>query len=216
MREDSSSADARQSGRRAPLARAVLRVVLKLAYPVVILAAWQIGSPRWIGLALFVLFWAERRLGTTSFAALLARLTALECGVAGTLSVASIMITLTGSEMLLRAYPVLVNIGMLIAFGVTLTNGGPSMIERFARLRQPDLGERAVRYTRQVTRVWCGFFVLNGAAAAGLAVFGSRDEWALYNGAIAYVLIAALIVGEIAWRHLVARPNDALARRGAT
>jgi len=32
--------------------------------------------------------------------------------------------------------------------------------------------------------------------------------WALYNGFIVYVMVGTLIVGELAWRHAVARPHS--------
>lgn len=70
------------------------------------------------------------------------------------------------------------------------------MIERFARLRHPDLPEAGVHYTRQVTQVWCGFFFVNALVAAWTAVAVSREAWALYNGLIAYVLMGTLFAGE--------------------
>lgn len=176
-------------------------VVLKLAYPVVILAFLWIGSPRFIGLALLVLLWLQRWLGAGSIAALLARLSCLEWGAAIVMSALSAAIAVTDSETLLRAYPIVVNAAMLVAFGATLFNGGPSMIEKFARMRRPDLDARGVRYTRRVTQVWCAFFVLNGALSTACAGWGSRAQWAFYNGVVTYVFIGVLIVGEIAWRH---------------
>jgi uncharacterized membrane protein len=70
------------------------------------------------------------------------------------------------------------------------------MIERFARLSEPELSPAGVRYTRHVTQVWCAFFVVNGAIAAYTAAFASREAWALYNGLIAYVLMGVLFGGE--------------------
>jgi uncharacterized membrane protein len=196
-------------------ARTCVAVALKLAYPVMLLAAWRIGSTRWIGLALFVLLWAQRWVGVGGSAKLLARLSALEWAVAGTLSGASAAIALTGNEALLRLYPVFVNAGLFAVFAASLAGGGPSMIEKFARLRKPDLGMHAVRYTRNVTQVWCAFFVANGAASATLALIGTRSQWALYNGVIAYILIGTLIVAELAWRHLFMAPMDDASREEA-
>ncbi|HFC3024557.1 TPA: hypothetical protein ACFIR0_000119 [Neisseria gonorrhoeae] len=47
-------------------------------------------------------------------------------------------------------YPVLVNLMMLAVFGSSLF-AGQTVIEKLARLQQPDLPEKAVRYTRRVT-----------------------------------------------------------------
>ena len=61
-------------------------------------------------------------------------------------------------------YPVLVNAGLLLMFAASLVKP-PTVIERIARLREPDLPPAAVRYTRRVTIAWTAFFVCNGAAA---------------------------------------------------
>lgn len=195
----SPAREAAASGRRA---RTVARVMLKIAYPVVILAFWRVGSPRFIGLALLVMLWLQRWIGAGSAEALPARLTRLEWAVALVMSSLSAAIAVTDSETLLRAYPVVVNAGLLVAFGATLRRGGPSMVEKFARVRRPDLDAHAVRYTRRVTQVWCAFFTFNGAVSGACALWGSRAQWALYNGLVTYLLIGVLIVAEIAWRHV--------------
>jgi uncharacterized membrane protein len=102
----------------------------------------------------------------------------------------------------MRLYPVLMNAAMLAAFAWSLAQP-PSMIERFARLHEPDLPESGVRYTRTVTFVWCGFFILNGAVALWTALQASLELWALYNGLIAYGLMGALLGGEFLVRGFV-------------
>lgn len=95
----------------------------------------------------------------------------------------------------LKLYPVLVNAVLLLLFGASLLKP-PSMIERLARLREPDLPPAAITYTRRVTQVWCGFFVVNGAIALYTALWASAAQWALYNGLIAYLLMGLLFAGE--------------------
>ena len=99
-------------------------------------------------------------------------------------------------------YPVLVNLMMLAVFGGSLF-AGQTVIERLARLQQPDLPEKAVRYTRRVTQVWCVFFIINGTLAALLVRLGRYDWWAVYTGVIAYVLMGILFAGEWLYRKLV-------------
>ncbi|WP_247535506.1 hypothetical protein [Ralstonia pseudosolanacearum] len=190
---------------RAQWPRHAANVVLKLAYPAVILGAWHIGAPRYVGIVLLALLWVQRWIGTGSTAARLRVLTRLDWVLAGLLTCGSAAIAITDSETLLRLYPVMVNAALLLTFGATLRHG-PSMVEKFARLRTPELPPRAVLYTRHVTQVWCGFFAANALIAALVALYGSRQAWALYNGAIAYALVGLLIVGEIAYRKLVVRP----------
>ena len=187
---------------------AVLQVALKLAYPIMILCAWRWDSPRYIGAALFALLWLQRWAGTGRFATSLRQLTATDWCVVGLLSCASAAIVLSGSVLLLHLYPSLVNLGLLVAFASTLVRG-QTMIEKFARMGNPKLGEHAVRYTRRVTQLWCVFFALNGAFSAYTALFWSPAAWSLYNGAIAYGLVGVLLAGEIIWRYLAVLPRAA-------
>ncbi len=92
-------------------------------------------------------------------------------------------------------YPVLVNGLMLLIFGWSLFSP-PSLIERLARLQHPDLPPEGVIYTRRVTQVWCGFFIINGALAWTTALWASLEVWSLYNGLIAYVLMGVLFAAE--------------------
>lgn len=57
----------------------------------------------------------------------------------------------------LKFYPVVVNICMLCVFAFSLKQP-QSIIERLARLQEPELPPSGVAYTRKVTRVWCVFF----------------------------------------------------------
>jgi uncharacterized membrane protein len=188
--------------------RGPLNVATKLAYPLVILCAWHWDTPRYAGCMLFVLLWLQRWTGTGAIAASLRRLTPVDWCVAGALNCASVAIVLTNSELLLRLYPSLVNLGLLVAFGATLMRG-PSMVEKFARIHNPDPSPQVVRYTRRVTLIWCAFFMLNSGFSVYTALCWRREAWSLYNGALAYVLIGVLLLGEIAWRHLIMRPKAA-------
>ncbi len=104
----------------------------------------------------------------------------------------------------LLLYPVAVNLVLLMVFAHSLVFP-PSLIERIARLREPDLPPAAVRYTRRVTMIWCGFFVVNGSIALYTGYAASRQTWAMYNGLIAYLAMAALFAAEFVVRQLVIR-----------
>lgn len=95
----------------------------------------------------------------------------------------------------LRLYPVTTSVAALAIFAATLWRP-PSMIERFARLVEPDLPVSGVQWTRKVTQVWCGFFIINATIAAWTVFWGSQAQWLLYNGFISYLLMAALFTGE--------------------
>lgn len=111
---------------------------------------------------------------------------------AGTLSAIS---ALGHGWLPLKLYPVLVNASLLAVFGLSLRHG-PPVVERLARVTEPDLPPEAVAYTRRVTQAWCVFFLANGLVAAATAMGSSTRVWAVYNGFLAYIFIGAMFGGE--------------------
>ncbi len=105
----------------------------------------------------------------------------------------------------LKFYPVVVNICMLCVFAFSLKQP-KSIIERLARLQEPELPPSGVAYTRKVTMVWCVFFVLN-AAFALYTCFLPVKIWTLYNGLISYLLAGSLFAGEWIVRQFVRKEH---------
>jgi uncharacterized membrane protein len=99
------------------------------------------------------------------------------------------------AEQAMLYYPVWINSGMLVLFGWSLYYP-PTVVERIARLMEGELDAKGVAYTRKVTQLWCGFFLLNGGIAALTAWWGDWDLWVLYNGFIAYLLMGLLMAAE--------------------
>lgn len=124
---------------------------------------------------------------------------------AGVLVVA---VVLTNNALPLKLYPVLVNGGMLALFGWSLYSP-PTVVERMARLKHPELSSAAIAYVRRVTQVWCGFFVVNGLVALYTALWSSDAVWSVYNGLVAYLLMALLFAGEYLVRLRVMRTHHA-------
>ncbi|TWI13316.1 hypothetical protein [Aerolutibacter ruishenii] len=163
----------------------LLFILLSLAYPLAVYAMLGRFEPRWLAVLLFALallrafatrekHWLWAALGTGLLAA---------------------WAMLANAALPLKLYPALVNGVLLLVFGLSLRFGAP-VAERLARLQQPDLPAAAVAYTRRVTQVWCGFFVLNGSLALATALWASERVWALYNGLVAYGLIGTLFAVE--------------------
>jgi uncharacterized membrane protein len=168
----------------------VFYIAMVAMYPVLIYFGLQTINPRWLTL-LLLLIAARHVLGKLLPPALRA--------VWGLCAVALVGITLiTGSDAGLLLYPVLVNALMfMLFFGSWLKP--PSIIEMIARMREPQLPEEGVRYTRKLTLVWCGFFVINGGIALATLSM-SREWWTLYNGLISYLLMGGLFFGELFFR----------------
>ena len=95
--------------------------------------------------------------------------------------------------------PVFVNLSLLGVF-VSSLQTNTSIIERFARMQVDDLSTEEQRYCRQVTRIWCVFFVVNGGIALILAIFSSVFWWSLYTGVLSYLLIGLLFSVEYTYR----------------
>lgn len=100
------------------------------------------------------------------------------------------------------AMPVLLSAVLLVTFGATLFGGGPTLVERFARMKESALSPAQVAHCRQVTIVWCGFFVVNAVIAGTLAWLELRRAWAIYTGGVAYALMGALFAGEYVVRQI--------------
>ena len=172
------------------MANAIL-IVVSVLYPFAVYLLLDRLEPRTIALGLFCLLairfvalGGRARADARQLRWMVAALVAFVLGSAA-----------LNSRGALLYYPLLVNLGLLAVFGISLVHP-PTVIERIARIAEPQLPASAVRYTRIVTMVWCGFFVVNGAIAAWTAALATLATWSLYNGFIAYVLMGALFAGE--------------------
>lgn len=163
-----------------------LTVLLTLLYPLAIWLGHGRIEPRW--LACLLLLAAATRLPGLKLSK------SARWSVACALLLAGVAIW-QNALLPLKLYPVLVNAVFLALFAYSLLNP-PSLIERLARLQEPDLPAAAIAYTRRVTQVWCGFFVLNGSIALGTALWAPEAIWSLYTGVIAYGLMGLLFGGE--------------------
>lgn len=97
------------------------------------------------------------------------------------------------------ATPTLISLVLLVVFGSTLRTDMP-MIERFARLIDPELNEAQRAWCRLWTIIWCAFFFLNGLLAAMMAVWAPLLWWSLYTSLLAYIIMGALFATERAGR----------------
>jgi uncharacterized membrane protein len=99
-----------------------------------------------------------------------------------------------------KVLPVLIQLMLLYFFARTLVKG-PPFIESFVRLEFSHLPDEVVRYCRQLTWLWSGFFAFNALVCTGLAIWGPDAWWTLFNGVMIYVMIGLLTLGEYIYRH---------------
>ncbi len=106
------------------------------------------------------------------------------------------------SQTALLLMPVFTSVVFLITFGVTLFKK-PSMVERFAALKEKNMTDHIKRYCFKVTIVWIAFFILNGIVACYTVFFTSKEYWTLYNGLISYVIMGTIFAIEFTVRKIV-------------
>ena len=120
---------------------------------------------------------------------------------------AGLICFLTGQVIFIKLYPLFMNLIFLFTFASTLFSP-PNICFRFACLSDKkihgSMNERRIeKYCYKVTLIWCGFFILNGAAAV-YTVFCKNDKiWSVYNGGISYLLMGLLFAVEFIVRKVV-------------
>jgi len=172
-----------------------LAIGLLLLYPLLVFVGIQRWSPRGLALLLLLVL-IVRGLTLPSAAAWRDWRWPLLVGVSFALSA-----LLLNNSQWLRYYPVLISLTMLVLFAGSL-RWPPSIIERIARIENGGaLDAREVQYTRKLTAIWCGFFLLNALIAVLTALQPSITWWAIYNGLVSYLLMGVLLFGERLFRN---------------
>ena len=70
-----------------------------------------------------------------------------------------------------------------------------TIIQKTAKLMNPNLSEPEIIYTKNLTYIWCAFLFINFLIAL-YTVFLSDKVWFLYNGIISYFLIGTIFIIE--------------------
>ena len=175
------------------IAASIIGGLLAIAYPILIYYGLSRFSVRAMGLVIAVLVIAGVIVrGRGKFAT-------VASPAVGVLALVALSAVLEDQRFIL-AMPALINLVLLITFGRTLTRDRMPMIERFARLQTDVLNDDQLGHCRAWTTLWCGFFFVNGLAAAVLAVFAPIAWWTLYTGLIAYVLMGLMFAVEFVIR----------------
>ncbi len=183
--------------RLAQLTGAILGLAV-IDYPVAVYAGLRQFGPRTAALVLLALFVPAAIVRVAKLKSeKLSTLAFLPLVTVGLLTVSALL----DAGGFILAVPTVMNLLLLVAFGSTLRYG-PPMIERFARLQEPDLTPEKVRWCRTWTCIWCGFFVVNGGLAAILAVAAPLEVWTAYTGLVAYGLMGVLFAVEWTLRRL--------------
>lgn len=179
---------------------AIVLAMLGVLYPVLVYFGLSSYAPRYVLLTLLAVIVIRAVLSVCTQKYLQAGLTLLVAVILAIAGIASEVVAI-------RFYPVIVTATLAAIFTLSLFSGMP-IIERFARMREGNLDDYARGYTRKLTKVWIGFFIVNGLIAGWTALYASLETWTLYNGLISYVLVGILFVGEWPVRRLVRSRHD--------
>lgn len=92
-----------------------------------------------------------------------------------------------------RLYPAIVTgVAFFIFF---ISSFKTPIVEKIAKKRGEILDEKGLQYCRKVNRVWVVFLFLHFLVTLA-TVIAPLEIWAIYNGAIAYILFAMMFAGE--------------------
>lgn len=179
----------------------LLKAMISIAafiYPILIYFGLNYYSPSKIGLFLLLLF-GLRFLFIKAIKRVLFWPVSLSIVVGGTLAI----FTWFFDEInFMLWYPVYLSVSLFIIFTISILYP-PTIIEQIARLQNEELTIKAVEYTRKVTVIWAVFFLINALIATWTVLKGDMEIWTLYNGFLAYLIIASIFIVEWLWRHRV-------------
>ena len=181
----------------------ILSAIVLLAYPFVVyygLNQWGVGTVAGVFGLLFFL----RILGGNKTRLRELKYIAWASGLMGL--VLTIFAIVFKEDHWFTYYPVGVNFFLFLLFFGSLWQK-ETLVERFARLQESQLPDYVVAYTRTVTKVWCCFFIANGAISLTTS-FISMELWTLYNGLISYLLVGLLFISEWLVRLHIKRKNN--------
>lgn len=169
----------------------VLITLVFVAYPFIVYVGIQTVPPSFIGVLLMVLL-------AMRFGVLRAEERRLQLPILLVFLVYALIATLLRSEKFLLFYPVMVNL-VLFAVFVSSLRDKESILLRLVRARGVKISVYGPSYLNRLTAVWAGFFLLNAAVAAWTTT-QPLATWTLYNGLIAYLLVAIMMAIEWLFR----------------
>jgi uncharacterized membrane protein len=173
---------------------------IAVAYPFVVYALHERISPTVFALGACLLLLLRAYFASTGFMHQL-RLPLLVAAAALAL------LSIVDAVLAAKIYPALISLMVAALFANSLRHP-PSLVERMAMLRDPDLSSTGRDYCRRVTWVWTVWLLSNAGIATLLAMLPSIELWLLWTGLVSYLCSGALFFGEMLVRHWLMRKAD--------
>ncbi len=178
----------------------VIASIIGIIYPFAVYFGLQVFSPIIIifGLLLFLavriaLQWREKKEKITIIS------------LTATAAIVGVLVFID-ALLAVKFYPVALCLSLATVFIYSLIYP-PTMIERFAKMVEPNLNEQGVRYTRNVTVVWVAFFIINACISLWTAIYADIAIWTFYNGFLSYIFMGCVFVIELIVRQFVKKKH---------
>ncbi len=97
---------------------------------------------------------------------------------------------------------------LLIWFGMSLRAGREPVVTGFARRLRQTMPDGVVRYTRNVTIAWCGFFACQLIVSATLLLLTPQAAWSAFVTLLNLPLVVLMTLAEFACRQVLFRHED--------
>ncbi len=169
----------------------VFFVIAIACYPFLVYFGFQFFPPSVFSIALVILLAARFGVLVPEERTILLPLLLVFLGYAVTAGI------LKSAQMLLF-YPALVNVCLCVVFANSLRQREPLLL-RIVRARGMPISIHGPKYLYRLTAVWAVFFAVNASVAAWTTTL-TLPAWTLYNGLIAYLLVAVLVFCEWIFR----------------
>ncbi len=172
----------------------VIDTIVLVLYPVLVVVGLTYFGVRWTALVLFLL------LGRRLVGVILTNREGSRVILYQAVAVVTIagVAAASGSPFVLRIAPFIISLSFIVLFAVSL--GTVPLIERFARLKRPDLSEGEVVYCRKLTQVWVGILMANSCLVAVAAFIEDHALWTLIVGPVSYTFLGLVFVVEYPYR----------------
>ena len=121
------------------------------------------------------------------------------------LSLVFLIYFLVGLKELAYLYPVFINLLFCIIFFLSLRSEAiiTQIARKYEEIRGGILDSKAISYTRNLTKIWILFFIINGLISFCLIFLEDKIYWTIYCGVVSYILIGILFIVEFLYRKFI-------------
>lgn len=172
----------------------ILDAAVFVLYPLIVVLGMTYLGVRWT--ALIILVFLGRRIAVLALQnkegtrILLYQVLAMAAIVGGAAA--------SKSPFALRVAPFMISLTFIAVFATSLKT--VPIIERFARLADPNLSAAEVRYCKKLTKAWMGVLFANSVLVFTAAFVEDKLIWTILVGPASYALLGSAFVVEYPYR----------------